>query len=173
MATGLFENHGVQLAVAFTRSFPSCSSVCLNLLENVFLSRLTVLGSCFSSSHFLFFSRVNFLPCVSVVHFRNQRCCSHPSFSSVSQTALIHRRWSSWCSWIWNGFCLFFCRFRKRKDHSKGGDTIFSSFGFWALLYLPKVHGSKYCSWFSKWTTQEMIWFRLHVLVKLSLPQNT
>lgn len=39
MATGLFENHGVELAVAFTRSFPSCSSVCLNPVENVFLSQ--------------------------------------------------------------------------------------------------------------------------------------
>lgn len=64
--------------------------------------------------------------------FHNQRC-SHPSFRSVSQTALIRRRSSVPCRWIVNGLFLFV---RERTDHSEGGgtDTKFhmttAAFGF-------------------------------------------
>lgn len=79
----------VELAVGFLSSFPSCPlSISRETQpDGVFLKKSAVWWFCFRLFFFFFF--FFFLLCVSVVHFRNQRC-RRPSFSSLSQTNCSH-----------------------------------------------------------------------------------
>lgn len=74
------------------------------------------------SSHRLFlillFTFPFFVPLLAVPVFCNQRCCIHPSVSSVPQTALM-------VCWIQNGLPLFPCGVTRRRD--AGGDGQYST----------------------------------------------
>lgn len=98
----------VELAVGFTRSFPSFLFLSHPRLIPV---KNTVWRSCFPLCIFFFF-HVNFVLCVSVVHFRNQRCCNRPPFSSLSQTSCSQSPAVVCCAQLDMNFSG---RFRKRK----------------------------------------------------------